>query len=99
MRRLLLATVLVTSGAGLGCGGGKAADRPIAAGTLESVTMWKYSLQAVSGPSSNEGSSPPAGSRVEVYPNFILVTEPNGSASISPHGWYTNLRFKADPRG
>ncbi len=34
--------------------------------------------------------------RVEVYDQFVIVIHANGTRSLFPHGWYSNLRFKPD---
>ncbi|MBV9123659.1 MAG: hypothetical protein JO112_09910 [Planctomycetes bacterium] len=69
---------------------------PIAAGTLENVTIWTKPVQRPGETGENTGSSPEKGSRVEVYENFIIVTSKDGSSILSLHGWYTDLRFKKD---
>jgi hypothetical protein len=73
-------------------------DQLIASGELISVTLWKAPVQRPGETGSNSGDSPPKGSRVQIYPNFILVTDPSGNTQLSLHGWYTELRFKADAR-
>jgi len=65
---------------------------PLATGALHHVTLWDKPV----GAGSNEGSTPPMGSRVEVYEHFILVTPPNGPTRLSPHGWYSGLKFNRD---
>jgi hypothetical protein len=72
--------------------------RPIAAGTLELVTVWSKPVQRPGETGENSGSSPPKGSRVEVYEQFILITPPDGLTILSPHGWYTGLTFRRDPQ-
>src|SRR4051794_35375830 len=72
------------------------AGRPLASGTLDHVTVWKKPVQRPGETGSNEGNSPPAGSRVEVYSNFILITPQNGPTTLTPHGWYTDLTFTRD---
>ena len=65
--------------------------RPVAAGGLVSVQVWKNPV----GASSNEGSTYTEG-RLEVYDRFILVVHPKGERTLHLHGSYTNLRFKSD---
>src|SRR4051812_44477597 len=67
---------------------------PLAVGTLEHVTVCKKPVQRPGETGSNEGNSPPAGSRVEVYSDFILITPPGGTTILSPHGCYTDLEFR-----
>jgi hypothetical protein len=69
---------------------------PLAVGTLEHVTVWKRPVQRPGETGGNEGSSPPAGSRVEVYSEFVLITPPGGPTILSPHGWYTDLQFRRE---
>ena len=45
-------------------------------------------------PGTNTGYSPAAGARVDVYENFIVITDAEGNAELSLHGSYTKLRFK-----
>src|SRR5690606_19776468 len=66
---------------------------PLVSGELISLTLWDTPV-GTSG--SNSGGSPPEGSRVEVYEEFIIVTDSNGDSQLSLHGWYTNLRFRRD---
>jgi hypothetical protein len=66
---------------------------PIATGELVNVTLWEKPVGTPGETGSNRGGSPPDGSRVEVYPRFIIVTSPDGSSELSLHGWYSNLRF------
>jgi len=68
----------------------------IASGELISVTLWKRPVQRPGELGENSGDTPPKGSYVQIYPNFILVTDPNGNTQLSLHGWYTDLRFKTD---
>ncbi len=84
-----------------GCNGASAPQpnaRPIAAGTLERVTVWNKPVQRPGETGENTGGSPPKGSRVEVHDEFILITPPEGPTILSPHGWYTDLAFKRDPQ-
>ena len=69
---------------------------PIATGEFVSGTLWNKPVASPGETGGNEGGSPPQGSRVEVYENFILVTHPDGVSEVSLHGWYTNLHFKRD---
>ena len=68
-----------------------AAAAPVAAGRLVNVSAWKYPV----GSSSNEGGTHTDG-RVEIYDHFIILIRPDGERSLHPHGYYTNLRFKAE---
>jgi hypothetical protein len=70
--------------------------RPIASGTIERLTVWNKPVQRAGESGSNTGYSPPQGSRVEVYGEFILITPPEGPTILSPHGWYTDLSFNRD---
>ena len=72
------------------------APAPVATGKLISVTVWEKPVQRPGEMGQNSGSSAPEGSHVDVYDQFIIVTMPNGEKTLSLHGWYTNLRFKAD---
>jgi hypothetical protein len=84
-----------------GCGGTHAPQpvpRPIASGTIERLTVWTNPVQRPGETGSNTGYSPPKGSRVEVYDEFILITPPEGPTILSPHGWYTELSFNRDSR-
>ena len=85
----------------VGCGGSLAPQpepRPIASGTIEQLTVWNNPVQRPGETGSNTGHSPPKGSRVEIYDEFILVTPPKGPTILSPHGWYTDLFFNRDSR-
>ena len=70
----------------------------IAAGTVESLTIWNKPVQRPGEVGENSGNSGFAGSRVEVYDQFILVTQPGGSTRLAPHGWYTELMFRRNPQ-
>lgn len=65
--------------------------RPVAAGGLVSVQVWKYPIER----SSNEGGTYTEG-RVEVYDRFIVVIHPKGDRTLHLHGNYSDLRFKSD---
>ena len=69
---------------------------PIASGSLISVTLWNKPVGSPGETGSISGNSPPPGSQVEVYENFIIVTPEDGIKWLSPHGWYSKLAFKAD---
>jgi hypothetical protein len=47
-------------------------------------------------PGSKSGNPAEPGSLIEVYDNFIVVTEKDGIRRISPHGWYTDVTFKQE---
>jgi hypothetical protein len=66
--------------------------KPLVSGSFVSGTIWEKPL--TSSPGSNSGYTPAAGSRVDVYDHFIVVTNAEGISDISQHGSYTNLRFK-----
>ena len=86
---------------GAGCDGPtnrQPSIRPIATGTLERVTIWSKPVQRPGELGDNSGNSPPKGSRVEVYEQFILITPADGPTILSPHGWYTDLAFRRDPQ-
>ncbi|WP_149109090.1 hypothetical protein [Limnoglobus roseus] len=70
--------------------------KAIATGTIERVTIWAQPVQRPGETGSNSGHQAPKGSRVEVYEHFILVTPAGGPTELSPHGWYTNLEFRAN---
>ncbi len=70
----------------------------IASGELLNVTLWEKPVQRANEDGSNSGNTLPKGSRVSVYANFILVTDSAGVTKLSLNGWYTDLRFKADPQ-
>jgi hypothetical protein len=76
-----------------GCDEAPRSAAPVASGTLITGTLWEKPVASPGETGSNSGSSPAEGSRVEVYENFIIVTDPEGNATLSPHGWYTNLSF------
>lgn len=69
---------------------------PLVTGEYLSGTLWKKPVASPGAAGSNEGSSPPKGSRVEIYDRFIIITTREGTSEVSPHGWYTNLRIKRD---
>ena len=99
-RFVCLATILFPL-AIAGCNGSPAPQpvaRPIATGTIERLTVWSSPVQRPGETGSNTGNSPPKGSRVEVYDEFILITPPEGPTILSPHGWYTDLSFTRDTR-
>ena len=70
------------------------ANKPIVSGKLVSVTIWEKPVQRPGETGQNSGFSPDAGSQVDVYESFIVVTSPAGERIVSLHGWYTNLRLK-----
>jgi hypothetical protein len=65
--------------------------RPLVSGEFVSGTLWE---KPVGSTGLNSGYSPAAGSRVDVYDNFIIVTDTVGVSEVSEHGSYTKLRFK-----
>jgi hypothetical protein len=65
--------------------------KPLVSGEFLSGTLWERPMGAI-GP--NSPYTPPSGSRVDVYDNFIVVTDSEGIAELSLHGSYTKLRFK-----
>lgn len=85
-------------GVTVGCNGPQSASRPIAAGTVESLTVWDRPVQRPGETGENTGKTVFAGSRVQVYDQFILITPPGRPTTLAPHGWYTDLTFKADPQ-
>jgi len=66
--------------------------KPLVSGEFLSGTIWEKPV--IHAPGTNNGYSPAAGSRVDVYDNFIVVTDAEGNAELSLHGSYTKLRFK-----
>lgn len=65
---------------------------PLFVGKAEGGSYWKNPLTA----SSNEGGEIEKGSRVEVYDQFIVVTNPGGLSRVLPHGYYSNLVLKKE---
>jgi hypothetical protein len=97
--RSLLVVAVVATATTLGCDGGTAAKptgRPVAAGTVERVSIWHKPVQRPGEMGENTGNPQPRGSRVEVYDQFILVTPPGGPTLLALHGWYTDLEFRRD---
>ncbi len=72
-----------------------AVPQPLVRGEFLSGTLWQKPLTSTS---NTVGSSPAAGSRIDVYENFIVVTNAEGIAEISLHGSYTDLKFKPERR-
>lgn len=68
-------------------------QRPLAHGKVISVTMWAKPPGQLG---ENSFFTPPAGSRIEVYENLIIVTTPEGISHVSSNDLYTNLMFKPD---
>ena len=66
--------------------------KPLVSGEFLSGTLWEKPV--IHAPGTNAGYSPASGSRVDVYDNFIVVTDAEGNADLSLHGSYTKLRFK-----
>jgi hypothetical protein len=66
--------------------------KPLVSGEFLSGTLWEKPV--IHAPGTNTGFSPAAGSRVDVYENFIVVTDAEGIGELSLHGSYTKLRFK-----
>ena len=98
--RFLIGVAVVLAAAVAGCDGSpatKPAGRPIAAGTVERLTIWHKPVQRPGETGENTGNSPQKGSRVEVYDQFILVTPPDGPTVLALHGWYTDLEFRREP--
>jgi hypothetical protein len=93
----LLAVLLLSIAIG-GCSSSneRAVDVPLAAGLLESMTIWDKPVPRAGEAGNNAGHPAPQGSRVEVYEQFILVTPPDGPTILTLHGWYTDLKFKRD---
>jgi hypothetical protein len=65
---------------------------PIVSGKAASGTIWEKPVETKAG--SNTGQPIEAGSRVDIYEQFIIVTPPKGRSTLSLHGWYTNLSFE-----
>lgn len=71
--------------------------RPVMTGEQASgvpLRLWRKAYGNDGG--SNSAWNAPAGSRVEVYEAFIIVTTPDGVAGVSQHGHYTGLAIKRD---
>ena len=66
--------------------------KPLVSGQFLSGTLWEKPV--IHAPGTNTGYSPAAGSRVDVYDNFIVVTDAEGVSELSLNGSYTKLRFK-----
>jgi hypothetical protein len=77
-----------------GCG--RQSASPLISGKAVSGTIWERPVASPGETGSNTGSPIAAGSRVEIYENFIIVTPPKGPCILSPHGWYTDLRYEKD---
>jgi hypothetical protein len=65
--------------------------KPLVSGEFLSGTIWEKPILHAP---PNSGYSPAAGARVDVYENFIVITDAEGNAELSLHGSYTKLRFK-----
>ena len=78
------------------CAGCNSRPTPIASGKAVSGTIWERPVQHPGETGSNSGYPIAAGSRVDIYANFIIVTPPKAPSILSPHGWYTDLRFEKD---
>ena len=72
-------------------GSAKAHATPILSGKLVGVEVWNRPPDKGSVLSINITQG-----RVEVYDQFILITSPEGQQALYPHGWYGNLRFRAE---
>ena len=72
-------------------GPGKAQATPLLSGKLVSVDVWTSAPQPGS-----TGNTRLSQGRVEVYEHFIVVTSPDGERSLYLHGWFSNLRFRAE---
>jgi hypothetical protein len=71
-----------------GPGAGKA---PKCSGMLIGVDVWNHPVEkgGTASASMKQGT-------VEVYDHFIVLIALDGTCSVYPHGWYTNLRFRAN---
>jgi hypothetical protein len=72
-------------------GPGKAQAAPILSGKLVGVEVWNRPPEKGTVASANIVLG-----RVEVYEQFIVLTSGDGVRSVYPHGWYGNLRFRAE---
>jgi hypothetical protein len=72
-------------------GPGKAQATPILSGKLVGVEVWNRPPEKGTVASANIVLG-----RVEVYEQFIVLISPDGVRSVFPHGWYANLRFRAE---
>ena len=72
-------------------GPGKPQTTAKCSGTLIGVDMWNHPVErgGTASASMKQGT-------VEVYDYFIVLIALDGTRSVYPHGWYTNLRFRAD---
>jgi hypothetical protein len=73
-----------------GGGPGKAQAPPLVSGMLVGVDVWNHPVE--------KGGTSTASvklGRVDVYDHFIVLTSLDGTRSLYPHGWYTNLRFQS----
>jgi len=94
MSRLPVAVSLLLLALGVaGCG--KEHDHLIASGKIVSGTIWEKP-PALGALGENDGFSLPKDSRVEIYPNLIIVTTSDGVSHVGPTGSYTNLAFTPD---
>ncbi|HEY8668966.1 MAG TPA: hypothetical protein VIL86_20120 [Tepidisphaeraceae bacterium] len=98
----VVAVAIVVLGTTLlgGCGG---ADQQagtkaqvITSGKVVTCRLWEKPAPRQGELGENAFLDAPAGSRVEVYANFIIVTAPDGIHRLSPNGWYSNLAFKTE---
>jgi hypothetical protein len=73
-----------------GGGPAKAQATPLVSGMLVGVDVWNHPVEK----GGNANASVKQG-RVEVYDHFIILISLDGTRSLYPHGWYTNLRFQS----
>jgi hypothetical protein len=68
---------------------GRAQATPLVSGMLASVEVWNHPVEkgGASAATVKQG-------RVDVYDHFIVLTSLEGTRSVYPHGWYTNLRIQ-----
>jgi hypothetical protein len=72
-------------------GSGKVQATPLVSGKLGNVEVWNYPVEK-----GGTGNASMKLGRVDVYDHFIVITALDGTRSVFPHGWYTNLRFQAE---
>jgi hypothetical protein len=72
-------------------GTGKAQTTPKVSGMLIGVDVWNHPVEkgGTANASVKQGT-------VDVYDHFIVLNALDGTQSVYPHGWYTNLRFRTN---
>ena len=91
MKMIMTLCAIVLLGLSGGCG---CREEPVAVGKLKTGLFWKYSLACSS--TSNEGDGYDAGSRVEIYREFVVIRTPDGISHFHPHGFYSHLSIERE---